>query len=314
MPSLSLAPLLLVLVGCASDAPPPPAPTGPDPAWPTVPAEATAPPGYTWTTLRHETVHARLLVPDDAAVTEVTEVDAGAARPVVRVAHQAVTAELTFNPHAAWLSPGVLRAPVGGAGSAVRQTPDNIAWQAELPDGGVRVSGYARGVQCVVELGPFDRGATEEAFTVCASLRPPALGEWGPAAAKPNGTAVPAGAWVEATRGELIGDSLLGPYAPRLYAGWYGLAHTNCPADYATLGTATAGEAEVAVTRVDSAGGPAHLRLGRATRDGVTFTSSARLVAPRGEGCCSVELFPFRTPPSDAEIAYLVRLCDTTGR
>jgi hypothetical protein len=110
-----------------------------------------------------------------------------------------------------------------------------------------------------------------------------------------------------------VGDSLLGPYAPRLYTGWYGLAHTNCPQDYAALTTLEEGESEVTVTRADSPVGPAHVRLARAVRDGVTFDSGARVVAPRGDGCCSAELFTLRGPPTSEEIAYIVSLCDTTG-
>ncbi|MDP2316957.1 MAG: hypothetical protein Q8P41_28955 [Pseudomonadota bacterium] len=313
--SCSLGSLLLCLVGCATDQTTvtPPVPTGPEPAWPTVIAEEAPPPGYSWQTLRRKTVHARLLVPDDA---HVTESDDDAEAPFVRIEHRAVTADVSYSPGSAWSVLGATTTParVGGVDvDQVRITTDNVTWQTSLPDGGVRVSGYARGARCVVELGPFDRGFIDEAFTICASLRLPPVGPWGPAVAKPSGTAVPTGAWVEPSRAEMVGDSLLGPYAPRIYTGWFGLAHTNCPADFATLGAAGEGEVEVAVTRHDSASGPAYARQARSARDGVAFASGARVVAPRGDGCCVVELFPFLAAPSSAEIDYAVALCDTTG-
>ncbi len=308
--------LLLFLVGCATDekTAAPLLPAAPEPAWPTVIAEAAAPSGYSWRTLRWQTVHARLLVPDAALVTES---DDTAEAPFVRIEHRNVTADVFYSPNSAWSVPGASLTPprVGGvAVDHVRRTTDNVTWQTERADGGVRVSGHARGARCVVDLGPFDRGSVDEAFTLCASLRPPPPGPWGPAVARPNGTAVPTGAWVEPSRAEMVGDSLLGPYAPRIYAGWFGLAHTNCPADYDTIGALGEGEAEVAVTRHDSAAGPAYARLARAARDGVAFASGARVVAPRGEGCCVAEIFPLLAAPSAAEIAYVVALCDTTGR
>lgn len=313
-PSLPLGPFLLLLAACTPEEPAAPVPTGPEPAWPTVIAEEPAPPGYSWQTVQRETVHARVLVPDGAAVTES---EAGAEAPFVRIQHRAVTADVTYSPGSAWWVPGATATPPRVAGAPVenvRHTPDNVAWQSERPGGGVLVTGYARGSRCVVELGPFDRAFVDEAFTICASLRPPPPGPWGPAVAKPSGTSVPTGAWVEPSRAEMVGDSLLGPYAPRIYTAWFGLAHTNCPADYATLGVAEGTEAEVTVTRQDSAVGPAYVRRSRAVRDGVAFDSAARVVAPRGNGCCVVELFPFQGAPSSAEIDYVVALCDTTGR
>ncbi len=303
-------PLLLALAACAPDAAPPAAravPAGPEPAWPTVIAEDAAPEGYSWQTLRHAQLHARLLVPDGAYVTK-----HDGDPPTIRIENAGIVATLSYTPRAAWYVPGPLATPAR-FGDSLRETPNNVAWQVEIPDGGARVVAYARGAACEVTVGPFDRKDLAAAFTLCASLRPPPPGPWGPPGPRPASTAIPTGAWVEPSRAEMVGDSLLGPYAPRIYTGWYGLAHTNCPKDYAVLATVEEGESDVAVTRADSPAGPAHVRLARATRDGVTFTSGARVVAPRGDGCCSAELFPFRGPPSIDEIAYIVSLCDTTG-
>jgi len=288
--------VLALLVACGGEPPPPPpvAPRGPDPAWPTVLAEAQAPAGHAWQTLRHERVHARLLVPTGATVTDSAP---GEEEAFVEVAHRAVTARLTFSPHGAWSAP-----------AADPAQPTTVV-DTELPDGGLRVTGYGRGVQCVVTLGPFDRASRDAARTVCGSVRPPPLGAW---TRRDDGSDVPAGAWVEPKRPDMVGDSLLGVYAPRLYAGWFGLTQKYCPTDYATLEATADGESSVTVTRADSPAGPAYVRQSRATRQGVTFASGTRVVAPRADGCCFVELFPLGEPASDAEVSYAVALCDTT--
>lgn len=307
---LSVALLLWAAAGCGETPPPAaPAPPAPEPTWPTAVPEAPAPAGYTWRTLRHHNVHARLLVPDGAHVTEF-DIERTPERPAasfIRLEHRAVTAEIHFDPYAAWLTQGRTL-------TSAQRTPDNVSGHTELADGGVRVSGYARALRCEVELGGFDRGFLDEALTICASLRPAPPGAWGPPEAFPNGTAVPAGAWVEPSIAGNMGVSLLGPYAPTLYSGWFRLSHTNCPVDYALLGTANGGEAEVKVTRHDTAAGPAYARFARSVRDGVPFDTGARVVAPRAAGCCLAELFPFRTEPPADEIAYVVALCDTTDR
>ena len=130
--------------------------------------------------------------------------------------------------------------------------------------------------------------------------------------AKQNGTQVPAGAWVEPARPSIVGDSLLGAYAPRLYAGWFALSHTYCPADNSFLKVLAEGESEVTVTPRETPVGLAYVRLARGTREGVSFDWSARVVAWRGQGCCVAELPPLDGAPSPAELDYIVALCDTT--
>lgn len=295
---------MILLLACAEDAPVVSAPTGPIVAerpWPTTIAEAPAPAGARWQTLRHANVHARLLLPDGAEISESDSLDEDDV-PWVRATVRVLTAELTYAPTAAWYA---ALAPEGA-----RRTADNVAWQAELPDGGLRVTAYARGVRCVATLGPFDRAWLEQAYQLCGSVRPPPVGAWQPAPGR-SSTMVPEGAWVEPRRGEMLGDSLLGPYAPRLYAGWFGIAHAHCDPP-ASLEALEGTEATVAVTRRDTAGGPAYVRSARATRNGATFDSGVRIVAPRGDGCCVAEVFPLFEAPSDAEIEYVVAMCDTT--
>ena len=295
---------MILLLACAEEAPVTAAPTGPIVAerpWPTTIAEAPAPAGASWQTLRHANVHARLLVPDGAEISESDSLDEDDV-PWIRVTFRALTAELTYAPTAAWY--------VAEAPATARRTPDSVAWQTEQADGGLKVTAYARGVKCVASLGAFDRAWLEQAYQLCASVRPPPLGAWAAAPGR-SSTRVPDGAWVEPRRGEMLGDSLLGPYAPRLYAGWFGIAHAHC-AEPATLGVAEGAEGTVTVTRRDTAGGPAYVRSARATRKGVTFDAGVRIVAPRGDGCCVAEVFPLVGVPSGAELDYVVALCDTT--
>ncbi len=318
---LGLLPLFFGCAPPAADTPAVIAPVAdvPGPPWPTVPEESPAPAGYSWQTLRHQTVHVRLLVPDGAKVTERVDEEKV---PTIEVVHRGLSAVLEVDVGEAWRMP-YLAAPVEGApptppGPFVRidRAPLNVTVQTERAGGAVQVLGLTRGARCVVNLDPFERGPTwiDTAFRICSSLRPAPLGPWGPRVAKQNGTQVPEGAWVEPARPSIVGDSLLGAYAPRLYAGWFVLSHTYCPAGLAAMEAPAAGESEVTVTPRETIVGPAYVRLARAVREAVAFDWGARVVAGRGQGCCVAELPPLVGAPSPLELEYIVALCDTTER
>ena len=294
---------MFLLLACAEEAPP--APTGPvlsERPWPTTAAESPAPAGTTWQTLRHTRVQARVLVPDGAVVTSSDE-ETKDDEPFIRIQWGSLRADLTYEPSSAFYA---AEAPANA-----RRAGETLIWQTEQPEGGVKVTGLARGLRCTAVLGAFDRSWIDAAFQLCGSIRPAPLGTWGPAPGQGN-TQVPEGAWVEPRRPEMLGESLLGPYAPRLYAGWFAVAHAHCPADPTTLGTATGTETAVTLQQRETSMGPATIRRSRATRGGVTFDAGARVVAPRGDGCCVAEVFPLFEGPSDAEIDYVLALCDTT--
>jgi hypothetical protein len=272
--------------------------------------EAAPPAGATWQTLQHHDVLARLLVPDGA---EVTESDDERGVSSVTVASGPITAVLTAAraPDLAGLA-STPPAFEGAAAARVVRTADNVTFQLEPGGGATRIVGLARGVRCTVDLDAFARTFpnVDAAFRLCSSVRPPPLGAWD-RPDKTNVTAVPAGAWLAETRASVVGDSLLGPYAPKLSAGWFTISHTNCPADYDALGAAARGEAGVTTSHHDSAGGPAYVRVARSDR--APMVSSARVTAPRTDGCCVVDFATLFDPPSSAELDYVVALCDTTS-
>lgn len=291
---------MLLLLACASEEPAAtPVAVAPEPAWPTVLAEDPAPAGFSWQTVRHQSVQARMLVPDGVDVVPSEE---DAETPSVTVGRRPLAAVLGYEPRSVWL--------LHDAPADARRTADTVAWSMEQPDGGLRVVAFARGLRCTIDLSPFDRGYLDQALTVCGSVRPAPLGKWAPPPGA-SATAVPDGAWVGPRRPEMLGESLLGPYAPKLYAGSFSIAHAHCPDDAALTATKP-GEVSVALTRRSSALGPATVRTAQGERGGTIFESSVRVVAPRGDGCCIAEVSPFAAAVSEPELDYVVALCDTT--
>ena len=116
------------------------------PPWPTVPDEAPAPAGYSWQTLRHQTLHARLLVPDGAKVAERVDEEGV---PSIELVHRGLSAVLAFDIGEAWRMP-YLAPPQEGASAAppgrfvrIDRAPLNVTVQLERAGGAAQVRAHA---------------------------------------------------------------------------------------------------------------------------------------------------------------------------
>lgn len=286
------------------------------PPWEGAP-ESPAPPGFGWRSVHHETIHARLLVPDGAKV-ESTRDGYGYPRVDIDVGGNAVL--LQFDSGIGKLGNTLAGKPPTVYGLPVEKVhfgPENVAARYRTKPGDLRISGFAPGVKCIFEpFGAVPAAALDKIFTVCASLRSPAPGAWRRATVEERAhggmTDVPAGGWVEGALPPTPGSLLRpGKHIARLHLGALVLSGAQCPPSIEPLREREVDEAEVVVEERKTAGGDAWLRRATDVHDGDRFPGDTTLFARRGGGCCRAMFVPWTAPPSAAQVDYALALCDT---
>jgi len=268
-------------------------------AWPAVPHGTTAS-GATWQTIRHRTVHVHLAVPKGAAI-ERSSLEYG--HPVVRVPVGDSLVEIVFSSGTAPFDPGLAKDPpeiVGMPVERIARTAENTT-VLYRKHGTLVVLGWVRGAKCSGEfLRPQD---IDEAFDVCASMRVPPPGLWQSRHEDSLGPhpPVPADAFLEAPHGVPV--IYTGHYVARVVTG-------DCPPD-AELRDEVVNALELE-TR-DYPHGPVRIGKLSDSADDTTYRTDTLIFATRHDHCCAATILGFFTPPTDAQIDDVARLCDATS-
>jgi len=286
------------------------------PPWPAAP-DTPPPPGFSWRTVHHETVHARLLVPDGAKVELGRD---GFDYPRVNVTVDKETVFVQFDSGAGQLGATMAKQPPTVYALPTQKAhvgPENLAARYRTHPGDLRIIGYAHGVKCDYE----PKGAVPEAtlariYTVCASLRSPAPGAWRRATPEERAhggmTDVPEGAWVEGALPKTPGSLLRpGEFVARLYMGGLAVNGSRCPPTMQILRELDPGEAEVAVEERQTAGGDVWIRRVTEEYQGDRYPGPTILFARRAGKCCKAVVVPWTKPASAEQIDYAIALCDT---
>ena len=268
-------------------------------AWPDVPTGETAS-GAIWQTVRHGTGHVHLALPRGV---EPEKASLPFGHPVVRVRAGESIVDITYSSGGAQFGHGLAQNPptiVGLPIERIARTPENTTILYRRSDGHV-VMGWVRGAECKAEhLRPGDESA---AFAVCESVRVPPPGRW-ERRTRTSGPLMPVPA--DAELREEHGVALL-------YAGHYAakVVDAVCP-DEAELRDELRPETWTFEHR-DLPHGPVLLGRGVRTWDGATYDTATNVWATRRQHCCVASIFGFFTPPTDAQIDDVARLCDETS-
>ena len=270
-----------------------------------------------WRAVHHETIHARVLVPDGAKV-ESTRDSYG--YPRVDVDVDGSTVLLQFDSGIGRLGNTMASTPPTVYGLPTEKAhvgPENVSARYRTKPGDLRILGSAPGVKCSFE--PFrdvPEATLDRIFTVCASLRAPALGAWRRATPeeRANGgmTDIPAGGWAESALPSHPGSVLRpGKLLARLYLGGLVVSGARCPPSIERLRERDVNEADVVVEERKTAGGDVWVRRATEVSEGERYPGATTVFAPRGGGCCRAGFVPWTTPPSAAQVDYAIALCDT---
>lgn len=310
------APAVTLLASATASQGPTDTPSAARPDGPAASAIADAPPpGFEVRTIRHETIHARLLVPRDGRV-ELGRDPYGYPRVTVDVDGEQVV--LQFDSGVGALGATLARTPPTVYGLPTERasvSADGLAAQYRDAQGDLRILGAAPGVKCSYEPFREPPAATlARVFTVCASLRSPPAGPWRPAtsAERANGgmTDVPEGAWVEQALPSTPGSLLRpGKFTAHLYLGRLVVRGAACPASVEALRAREAPEVDVEVEV--RAAERVWIRRVTEAYDGVRYPGPTTVLAARGPRCCRVDFVPWTSQPAADDLAYAVRLCDT---
>lgn len=295
----------------------PPAAEAPIPTpWATTP-EPTAPPGFAWRTVHHETIHARLLVPDGAELENTRDAH-GYPRVDFFVDGEMVI--LQFDSGVAHLGNTLAKTPPTVFGLPTEKAhvgPENLAAQYRTAMGDLRIMGFAPGVKCTFEaFRDVPAETLDRIFTACASLRWPAFGAWRRATPeeRANGgmTDIPAGAWVENALPSHPGSLLRpGKFFAHLHLGGLAVSGAVCPQSIEPLRERSVGEVEVTVEERKTPGGEVWIRRVTEVYEDHQMPGPTRIFAWRDGGCCRADFVPWTMQPTAAEIDYAIALCDT---
>jgi len=291
-------------------------PVLPSPHWP-VPQPATPVTGFEERTIHHETIHASVLVPKGARVSDARDPNG---YPQVEIEVDRETVLLQFDSGIGALGPSLAKTPptvYGLATEMVTVGPDAVAARYRDSRGNLRILGIAPGVKCKLEPVLDVPAATlDKVYTVCASLRSPPPGAWRAATAEERShggmTAVPAGAWVEgslpATAGSLLRP---GRFKAQMHVAGMVVAGGPCPSSFEGLSDKEPNEIDVHVEKRTASGGDVWIRKAVDRYDGASYPGATTVLSPRAGGCCRVGFIPWTTPPSAAAVDYAVALCET---
>lgn len=266
--------------------------------------------------MNHQTIHARLLVPDGAAI-ESTRDGYGYPRVDIDVDGELVT--LQFN-SVGELGNTLARTPPTVYGLPVEEAhvgPENLAARYRTTQGDLRISGFAPGVKCAFETFRAVPAATlDRIYTVCASLRSPALGRWRRATPEERAhggmTDIPEGGWVESALPSHPGSLLRpGTFVARLFLGGLVVSGSVCPPSIEILRERDVHEVEVVVEERSAPGGDVWVRRATEVHDVDPLPGSTRIFARRDGRCCLAEFVPWTVQPTTAQIDYAIALCDT---
>lgn len=294
----------------------PKAPEARGPAWPTSP-EPPAPEGFRWTTVHHETIHARLLVP---LGVEPTLQHDGYGYPRVDVDVDGKVVVVQFDSGIGALAQTLAESPPKVYSLVAQKalvTDETIAARYVDSLGAARISGYAPGVKCLFEgYGATPESTLERIWTVCSSLRSPAPGAWRPATEEERAhggmTDVPEGAWVEGALPSTPGAALRpGAFRARMYLGGLVVRGGVCPASFDALSKKEPSEAQVDVEHRSLEGGDVYVRSAIDAFDGRKYPGGTTIVASRAGRCCYADFVPWSKPPSAPKIDWAIALCDT---
>ena len=267
-----------------------------DDAWPDVPTAATA--HGRWQTIRHETVHVHLAVPTDAKVVK-RRLPYGHPSVVI-VGPKGSEVQITYSSGAGVFGHGLAQEPPTVAGlpiARIERSPENTT-VAYSVNGVPRVVGWVRGAECKIEsLVPE---AIDFGFSTCASMRVPKPGPLLERTGAEPFSIAPA----EATH--VIG------YVPLLYAGHFSAKRTRGVCSTEAEIRAFHGT-HFQLERRRGEHGPLLVGRSFSEYDGVTFPSTTTVWATRAGRCCVATIAEALTPPTDAQLDYIARLCDGKG-
>ena len=278
------------------------------PPWP-VTAEPPPPAGFSWQTVRHETLHVRLPLP---AGWRIDKARGPHGHPIIRLWPREERRDAGFGwfefvdiTFSAGTGPGELgllaKKPsyYGLAIERTEHTSETLVVDTHA-DGHV-VRGYARGLKCEATRIRTDAFA-DQAFRICGAFRPAAPGVW-----RRDPTvqiALPDDAFVRREGGEAT--IYLGPFVV------FVRPKHDVPDTFEGLRKREIGEVTVNVDRRPLAGGEAYVRS--ATRDylGTKYPGDVAVVLSRAGWECRA-IFPAfaARAPAPAEIDYAIALCDT---
>lgn len=268
-------------------------------AWPDVPSGETAS-GAIWQTVRHGTIHVHLALPRGVEPL-MSSLEYG--HPVVRVRAGESTVEITYSSGGAQFGAGLARDPPMLDSlpiERIARTPENTTILYRRGDER-RVLGWVRGAECKTEfLRPGDESA---AFAVCESVRVPPPGRW-ERRTRTSAPLMPVPADAELREESGVALLYAGHYTAKVVAG-------VCP-DEAELRDALPSETWTFEHR-DLTHGPVLVGRGKRTWDGATYDTATRVWATRGGHCCVASIGEFFTPPTEAQIEDVARLCDETS-
>ena len=282
------------------------------PPWPTK-AEPTAPRGLHWATLHHETIHARLLVPD--GVTPVLTHDVNG-YPLVTIAVAGERLDCQFDSGLGPPTQTLRRDPPTFYGMHVDDhlvTPETIAVRYRDSQGDARVAGYAPGVKCKFEsYREMPPAILEQLYAICASVRSPTPGPWRAAtdAERSNGgmTDVPDGAWVEPSLPTTAGSLLRpGKFIARMHVNELTITSVPCPAPIEDERKPQKPEVAVSLEQRSNA----WIRTATEEYENVRYPGLTVVWRPAGQRCCFAEFVPWIDPPESAKIDYAIALCGT---
>jgi hypothetical protein len=277
------------------------------PPWP-VTAEPPVPAGFSWQTVRHETLHVRLPVPIGWRVDKAR---GPYGHPIVRLWEERRDAgarglfqfvDVTFSAGTGPGELGLLAKKPSYYGLPIERTEhtsETLVVDTHADDHVVR--GYARGLSCEargIRTGAF----ADQAFRICGALRPAAPGVW-----RRDPTvqiAIPDEAFVR--RDGRAATIYFGPFVV------FVRPKHDVPDTFESLRKREVGEVTVNVDRRPLAGGEAYVRS--ATRDyiGTKYPGDVAVFFSRAGWDCRA-IFPAfaARAPAPAEIDYAIALCDT---
>jgi hypothetical protein len=321
--------LLFVLVGFACTSHPPTRTTEPQPpvsispttSAPPAPREAAPAEAhearFTWHTVNHETIHARVLVPNGGKADYTRD---AYGYPRVHIAVDEAWVSLQFDSGIGHLASSLGATPPTVHGlptEKVQIGSDHVALRYRTKMGDLRIMGYAPGVTCSFEtFREVPEPTLERIFTVCASLRSPPLGAWRRATSEERAhggmTDVPEGGWVEPGPPQHPGRFFMpGKFVARLYLGGLVINGAVCPPSLDMLQKPDVNEAAVEVEVRSTAAGDAWIRKAIEEYDAARFPGTTVIYAARAGGCCRAEFVPWTAPPTSAQIDQAIALCDT---
>jgi hypothetical protein len=289
-----------------------PPPGRASPPWPAA-AEPAAPARFHWETLHHETIHARVLVPDGTAAVYSRD---GYGYPSIAIAVGREQVTCQFDSGVGAMGVTLAKQPPTVYGLAVETSQldgDHLAARYRDANGMLRISGFAPGVKCTDEVvGPLDDATRDDLYTVVASVRAAAPGPWRAATdderAHGGMTDVPDGAWVERALPNTPGSMLRpGKFIASMHVGELVIQSGPCPASFDDERKLEAPEVEVQLEQR----GDAWIRRTTEASSDVRYPGPTLVFQPHGARCCVADFIPWTQPPSAAKIDYAIALCST---